>query len=103
MESSPPRASRMSYDVHILANAQRDLTEIEAFYDENAPEVTERLLDALQASMDWIALQAHTPAVSRYGLRHVSTQGYPYRIWYRLFEDAALVQGHRGVTPSPGR
>lgn len=82
----------MSYTVRLLANAQRDLSEIEAYYDEKVPHETERCLDAFEAALDWIARYAHQPPVSRFGLRHVSTETFPYYVWYRLFEEEQFVQ-----------
>ena len=82
----------MSYTVRLLANAQRDLAEIEAYYDEHAPHETERCLDSIETALDWIADFAHQPPVSRFGLRHVSTETFRYYVWYRLFEVERFVQ-----------
>lgn len=82
----------MSYTVRLLANAQRDLVDIEAYYDEHVPHETERCLDAIEAALDWIASYAHQPTVSRFGLRHVSTETFRYYVWYRLFEQERFVQ-----------
>lgn len=82
----------MSYTVRLLGNAQRDLADIEAYYDEHAPHETERCLDAIEAALDWIADYAHQPTVSRFGLRHVSTETFRYYVWYRLFEQERFVQ-----------
>lgn len=93
MEGAPPRAPfRVSYTVRLLANAQRDLANIEAYYDEHAPHETERCLDAIEAALDWIAAYAHQPAESRFGLRHVSTETFRYYVWYRLFEQERFAQ-----------
>ncbi|MFT3799382.1 type II toxin-antitoxin system RelE/ParE family toxin [Microbacterium sp.] len=82
----------MSYAVRLLANAQRDLSDIEAYYDEKVPHETERCLDAIEAALDWIADHAHQPPVSRFGLRRVSTETFRYAVWYRLFEEERFVQ-----------
>ena len=82
----------MSYTVRLLANAQRDLADIEAYYDEHAPHETERCLDAIEAALDWIAAYAHRPTESRLGPRHVSTETFRYDVWYRLFEQERFVQ-----------
>lgn len=82
----------MSYTVRILANAQRDLADIEAYYDEHVPLETERCFDAIEAGLDWIAEHAHQPPASRFGLRHVSTERFRYYLWYRLFEEEKFVQ-----------
>ena len=82
----------MSYTVRLLANAQRDLSDIEAYYDEHVPHETERCLDAIETALDRIALHAHQPAVSRFGLRRVSTETFRYSVWYRLFEEERFVQ-----------
>jgi len=82
----------VSYTVRLLANAQRDLAEIEACYDENVPHETERCLDAIETALDWIGENAHRTAVRRYGLRHISTETFRYYVWYRLFEEEKFVQ-----------
>lgn len=82
----------MSYTVRLLANAQRDLADIEAYYTENVPHETERCLDAIERALDWIAAYAHQPPASRFELRHVSTDTFRYSVWYRLFEDERSVQ-----------
>ena len=46
----------MSYTVRILANAQRDLADVEAYYDERAPHETERCLDEIEAALGWYRL-----------------------------------------------
>ena len=93
MEGAPPRASfRVNYTVRLLANAQRDLSDIEAYYDEHVPHETERCLDAIEIALDWIALHAHQPAAGRFGLRHVSTETFRYYVWYRLFEEERFAQ-----------
>ena len=70
----------MSYTVRLLANAQRDLSDIEASYDEKVPHETERCLDAIEATLDWITDHAHQPPVSRFGLRRVSTETFRYAV-----------------------
>lgn len=82
----------MTYTVRLLANAQRDLADIEAYYDGQAPRETERCLDAIETTLDWITRYAHQPPVSRLGLRHVSTETFRYYVWYRVFEDERFVQ-----------
>lgn len=82
----------MSYAVRLLAKAQRDLADIEAYYDEHIPHETDRCLDAIEAALDWIAGYSHQPTVSRFGLRHVSTETFRYYVWYRLFEQERFVQ-----------
>ncbi|MCC7128046.1 MAG: type II toxin-antitoxin system RelE/ParE family toxin [Microbacteriaceae bacterium] len=82
----------MKYTVRLLANAQRDLAEVEAYYEEHAPHETDRCLDAIEAALDWIAMYAHQPAESRFGLRHVSVDTFHYAIWYRLFEQERYAQ-----------
>jgi len=49
----------VSYAVRLLANAQRDLSDIEAYYDEKVPHETERCLDAIEAALDRIADHAN--------------------------------------------
>ena len=61
----------MSYTVRLLANAQRDLSGVEAYYDEHVPHETERCLDAIETALDRIALHAHQPPASRFGLRRI--------------------------------
>jgi plasmid stabilization system protein ParE len=93
VESASSRAPlRVSYTVRLLANAQRDLADIEAYFDDHVPHETERCLDAIEVALDWIADNAHQPRVGRFGLRHVSTEKFRYYIWYRLFEPERFVQ-----------
>lgn len=89
----PSRPShRVSHTVRLLANAQRDLADIEAYYDEHVPHETERCLDAIEAALGWVAAHAHQPAISRFELRHVSTETFRYYVWFRLFEQERFVQ-----------
>jgi len=93
VEGAPPRASDcVTYRVRLLANAQRDIADIEAYYDEKVPHETERCLDSIEAALDWIAEHAHQPPIRRFGLRLVSTEPFRYYVWYRLFEDERFVQ-----------
>lgn len=93
MEDAPSHAShRVTYTVRLLANAQRDLVDIETHYDEQIPHETDRWLDAIEESLDWISAYAHQPSISRFGLRHVRTRTFRYSIWYRLFEEERFVQ-----------
>lgn len=93
MEGAPTRASAcVTYAVALHANAQRDLADIEAYYEENVPHETERCLDAIERALDWIAHRAHQPRVSRFGLRHISTETFRYYVWYRLFEEEKFAQ-----------
>ncbi|MDM4763664.1 type II toxin-antitoxin system RelE/ParE family toxin [Galbitalea sp. SE-J8] len=93
MEGASSRAPhRVSYTVRLLANAQRDLADIEAYHDEHVPHETDRCLDAIEAALDWIADYAHQSTVSRFGLRHVSTETFRYYVWYRLFGQERFVQ-----------
>lgn len=82
----------MSYTVQLRANAQRDLADIEAYYDEHVPHETQRCLDAIEVALDWIARFAHQRPVRRFGLRHVSTKTFSYYVWYRLFAEEQFVQ-----------
>lgn len=82
----------MNYSVRLLTNAQRDIADIEAYYDEHAPHETERCLDAIDASLTWIESYAHQRPVRRFGLRQVSTKTFKYYIWYRLFDEERFVQ-----------
>jgi plasmid stabilization system protein ParE len=82
----------VTYTVRLLANAQRDLVDIEAYFDEHVPREKERCLDAIEAALDGITQYAHLPPASRFGLRHISTKRFPYYVWYRLFKDERLVQ-----------
>jgi len=54
----------VSYAVRLLANAQRDIDDIEAYYDDQVPHETKRCLNAIEAALDWIAGHAHPPVVS---------------------------------------
>ncbi|WP_454301817.1 type II toxin-antitoxin system RelE/ParE family toxin [Salana multivorans] len=82
----------MSYNVRLVANAQRDLISIEHYYDGAAPHETERCLDAIETALEWVARYAHRPPETRFGLRRVGTAGFPYHVWYRLFERERYVQ-----------
>ena len=82
----------MTYTIRLVANAQRDIAEIEKYYDENVPQETERCIEAVQAALDWIVHHAHQPPVSRFGLRRVSTETFRYYVWYRVFDHEQFVQ-----------
>ncbi|HRP98957.1 MAG TPA: type II toxin-antitoxin system RelE/ParE family toxin [Terrimesophilobacter sp.] len=82
----------MTYTVRLLAQAQRDLTDIESYYDEHVPRERERCLDSIETALGWVAAHAHQPSMTRLGLRHISTETFRYYIWYRLFEEERFVQ-----------
>jgi plasmid stabilization system protein ParE len=82
----------VSYTVRLLANAQRDLSDIEAYYDEHVPHETDRCLDATETALEWIELHGHQPAAGHFGLRHASTETFRCYVWYRLFEEERFAQ-----------
>lgn len=82
----------MNYEIRLLAGAQRDIVDIEAYFDEKAPHQTERCLDAIESTLDWISEYAHQQRIRRLGLRFASTQTFRYHVWYRLFEAERFVQ-----------
>ena len=85
----------MTYTIRLVANAQRDIAEIEKYYDENVPHETERCIEAVQAALDWIVHHAHQPPVSRFGLRRVSTETFRYYVWYRVSTTSSSCRSSR--------
>lgn len=82
----------MNFQVRLLAAAQSDLLEIEQYYDAHAARQAARCLTSIVASFDWIAEYAPFPAVMPNGLRFVSTGRFPYYVWCRVDEGAAVVE-----------
>ena len=82
----------MTFHVRILPNARRDSVRIEAYFDAEAPSQTERFLEQLVATLDWITEHATVPAVDDLGLRHVSLKIFRYHLWYRVLAGSNIVQ-----------
>lgn len=92
--------------VHVLfyREAQRDIQEIEAYLDANAPDQTERFLDDLEAAIAGIAEHPLLRPEVRPGVRHESLIVFRYHLWYRVLPEInhaevfAVLHHSRGPT-----
>jgi plasmid stabilization system protein ParE len=93
--------------VHVFfyREAQRDIQEIEAYLDANAPDQTERFIGDLEAVVAGIAEHP----LLRPGVRHESMTVFRYHLWYRVLpavervEVFAVLHHRRGPSALEGR
>jgi plasmid stabilization system protein ParE len=82
----------VTFEIRLLPNAARDVTEVESYYDLEAPEQTARFIEQFITRLVWISEHATLPQVDELGLRHVSMKIYRYHVWYRVLGDSVIVQ-----------
>lgn len=78
--------------VLLYREAQRDIEEIEAYFDVNAPAQTERFLDDLEAAIAAIAEHPLLRPEVRTGVRHESMTVFRYHLWYRVHPQIGRVE-----------
>lgn len=82
----------MTYQVRLTSNARRDRDRVLIWYDAEAPEQTERFIDEFYVSARRLGDFPHSGPVVRRGTRRVSLHVFPYQLWYRVHEDAKVVE-----------
>lgn len=95
----------MTREVYLTANARRDFARIEAHYDPETPHQTVRFrAEVVAMILARISERPRLPAVSRFGLRRMSTGAFPFHVWYRYFADSDTVRVvailHQGRGPA---
>lgn len=105
----------MTYHVRLTSNARRDRDSVLAWYDAEAPDQTERFIDEFYTLARLLAEFPHSGPVIRQGTRRVSLRIFPYQLWYRVHDDARVVEVvavlhhrqdreelHHRIDPQPG-
>ncbi|WP_298227813.1 type II toxin-antitoxin system RelE/ParE family toxin [Gryllotalpicola sp.] len=82
----------MSYHVLLGPNARRDRDLALAWYDAEAPEQSERFIVEFYAAARRLEDFPRSAPVVRRGVRQVNLKVFPYRLLYRVHEDAEIVQ-----------
>lgn len=77
----------MTVRVLFYREAQRDIEEIEAYLDANAPDQTERFVADLEAAIAGIAEHPLLRAEVRPGVRPESMTVFRYHLWYRVLAE----------------
>ncbi|MCL2468479.1 MAG: type II toxin-antitoxin system RelE/ParE family toxin [Micrococcales bacterium] len=82
----------MTYSVRLGPSARRDRDRILAWYDVEAPEQSERFVKDLYSTAEQLETFPRLRPVIRRGARRISLEVFPYQLWYRVRDDAAIVQ-----------
>lgn len=82
----------MSLQIRLTPNARRDRDRVLAWYDTEAPDQVERFIDEFYATARQLADFPRSGPVVRRGARQVSLRIFPYRLWYRVDDEAKVVQ-----------
>ncbi len=90
----------MSFQLVITPDAQRDIDETHAWYEQKQGGVGHRFILALRGRFGSILLAPDYPmAFGRKSLRKVNIPGWPYSIYYQILEEevrvVAVVHGAR--------
>lgn len=78
--------------VLLYREAQRDIEEIEAYFDANAPAQTGDSSNDLEAAIAAIAEHPLLRSEVRPGVRHESMTVFRYHLWYRVHPRIAHVE-----------
>lgn len=82
----------MSFEVRFDRNAEREIARAVAYYDKHAPEQSERFIGEVVAMSRWVGENPLLPRQVRPGVHLVSLRVFPYRLWYRVFEEVSLAE-----------
>lgn len=82
----------MTYLVRLTSNARQDRDRALAWYDAEAPEQSERFIDEFYTAARQLEHFPRSGPVLRRGARLVSLRIFPYQLWYRVHEDAEVVE-----------
>lgn len=82
----------MTFRVRLSLKAQRDRDLVLAWYDVEAPDQSELFIDEFYAMARRLEDYPHAGAVVRDGARRISLQVFPYQLWYRVHDQARVVE-----------
>ena len=83
----------MSFDVVVRPEAEGDIAEAAAWYDEQQPGVGDEFSDAIEAAIDTLAVTPliHAIRIRRKSMRWFVAPRFPYKIIYRIEGDSVVV------------
>ncbi|WP_163540897.1 type II toxin-antitoxin system RelE/ParE family toxin [Occultella kanbiaonis] len=82
----------MTHRVRLTRSAERDRNRAIAWYDAEAPDQTERFIDDFYVAARRLEEFPHSGPVVRSGARRVSLRLFPYQLWYRVHDEAKVVE-----------
>jgi plasmid stabilization system protein ParE len=82
----------MRYRLRLAPNARRDFARIMAYYDNQVPEQTERLIGDFFATLRRVRKHPLLRREDRPGARHESLTDFRYHVWYRMFDGSDLIE-----------
>ncbi|WP_415106085.1 type II toxin-antitoxin system RelE/ParE family toxin [Micropruina sp.] len=82
----------MTFAITLSPSAQRDFYRVQAYYDTEAPEQTERFTDEFFAVARRVQEFPHSAPTVRGAARRVNLRIFPYQIWYRVRDEAQVVE-----------
>lgn len=82
----------MTFAVSLRADAQRDFYRALAYYDAEAPHETERFVNEFFAVARRLTDFPYSSPELRRGARRASLRVFPYQLWYRVNDEARVVE-----------
>lgn len=82
----------MTYEVRLTSRARKDRDRVVCWYDSEAPGQTERFINEFYVTTRRLAEFPQSARVVRRGARRVSLRVFPYQLWYRLNDEAGVVE-----------
>ncbi len=82
----------MTFVIALSSSAQRDFYRVQAHYDAEAPEQTERFTDEFFTVARRIQEFPYSAPAVRGAARRVSLRIFPYQLWYRVRDEAQLIE-----------
>lgn len=82
----------MTFAVSLNAAAQQDFYRAQAYYDTEAPHETARFVDEFFTTARRLTAFPHLSPELRHGARRANLRVFPYQLWYRVRDDASIVE-----------
>lgn len=82
----------MTSAVSLRTDAQRDFYRVLAHYEAEAPRETERFVNEFFAVAQRLSDFPYSSPELRRGARRANLRVFPYQLWYRVSDDAGLVE-----------
>lgn len=82
----------MTFAVNLRADAQRDFYRALEYFDAEAPHETARFVDEFFTTARRLTDFPYSSPELRRGARRANLRVFPYQLWYRVHEDARVVE-----------
>lgn len=82
----------MTFAVRLHVNAQWDFYRVQAYYDAEAPDQTERFVAEFFATSGRLAEFPYASPELCGGARRANLHVFPYQLWYRVSDEAQEVE-----------